>query len=829
MMLMLLLLSSLLHITTGSVYSVTPDDHYYPNTTCHHCHNLQHYLLNTTKYFTSNTQLLFLPGLHHLHTDLIIQNVHNISLIGSTTNGTTPDTVIQCNSSVGIVMTNVTNLIITNITVRSCLGNEYNNATVLIKQCTHVQLRHVVIEESHNSYGIVGINILGDSHFSYITNNAIIIIYNDTTVDMENHSLTMDHYQVNDVDKLFQQKINFKLHQLTYRVRMHLLNSIFHWLKNDSALFISFNNLGISDNVLLVNNCQFANSENASVRISLINAHHHNWQQINYVWFQNCEFFNNQILHETELGIIHIVYGPNVHINHCKFYHNYQCSVVTKVAVFTLMKFKVTISNTTFTSSFTNEINGLLHMQITELQLQGAVVFYNISTKNALIRLKNSEITCSKYIEFVNVTGRTILEHTHGISNYKFIYIFVKEGTTINVTNSKYLTFASKGKSLLVYGQRSYNYPPCYFQYLNYAKVSHGDFSIIFANNYENLTLLAYKDLPLVHCSWLPQSAFNTTMPLEVNKKYIKYINKSGTFDMLPQHIRAKTLCYCIDNNHYDCNKELLDPIYPGQTMMLNIYTNVASFRDIDTIITVLNNINWLSSTACVITNSSKMVQISKFHKCTTIKYTIAFPNQRSWCELFLRGLRDGTDRIDVYYVTEKPCPAGFIKIKGVCQCYPFLAYLDIKCNINDQTILRPANAWISPILVNKSTSYSFELSLHCPFHYCLPHSSHLDFSTPNSQCKFSRSGVLCGHCQQGLISVFGFSHCLQCSNFYLFLTLPMAIAGLLLVLLLFILNLTVTDGTINAFILYVNILVLILQCSFLSIIKSHQLTHSSH
>ena len=108
----LLLLLMQLNTTTGSVYNVTTDDHYYPNTTCHHCHNLQHYLLNT-KYFTSDTQLLFLPGLHHLHTDLIIQNVHNISLIGSTTNDTTPDTAIQCNSSVGIVMTNITNLIVT--------------------------------------------------------------------------------------------------------------------------------------------------------------------------------------------------------------------------------------------------------------------------------------------------------------------------------------------------------------------------------------------------------------------------------------------------------------------------------------------------------------------------------------------------------------------------------------------------------------------------------------------------------------------------------------------------------------------------------------------
>ena len=106
----LLLFLQCVCIITSTVYTVTPDDHYYPNTTCHRFHNLQHCLLNVTKYFTSNTQLLFLPGLHRLNTDLIIQNVHNISLIGSTANDTTLDTVIQCNSSVAILMTNITNL-----------------------------------------------------------------------------------------------------------------------------------------------------------------------------------------------------------------------------------------------------------------------------------------------------------------------------------------------------------------------------------------------------------------------------------------------------------------------------------------------------------------------------------------------------------------------------------------------------------------------------------------------------------------------------------------------------------------------------------------------
>ena len=89
----LLLSSLLLHGVVCITYKVTPDesDDSDDKYSCkdQECHNLQHYLLNITKYFTSNTQLLFLPGLHHLHTHLIIQNVHNISLIGSTANGTT--------------------------------------------------------------------------------------------------------------------------------------------------------------------------------------------------------------------------------------------------------------------------------------------------------------------------------------------------------------------------------------------------------------------------------------------------------------------------------------------------------------------------------------------------------------------------------------------------------------------------------------------------------------------------------------------------------------------------------------------------------------------
>ena len=158
--------------------------------------------------------------------------------------------------------------------------------------------------------------------------------------------------------------------------------------------------------------------------------------------------------------------------------------------------------------------------------------------------------------------------------------------------------------------------------------------------------------------------------------------------------------------------------------------------------------------------------------------------------QTFLKGSHDGTDKINFYSIRKLPCPVGFIKINGICQCYPFLVQFNFKCDINNRAILQLPRVWIKPILQNNS--FTFCISLYWPFHYCLPHSSHLNFSTPNSQCQFNRSGILSGYCQQGLSTVFGFSHCQQCSNIYLFLIVLIVIAGLWSVLLLFILNLTV-------------------------------------
>ena len=192
--------------------------------------------------------------------------------------------------------------------------------------------------------------------------------------------------------------------------------------------------------------------------------------------------------------------------------------------------------------------------------------------------------------------------------------------------------------------------------------------------------------------------------------------------------------------------------------------------------------------------------------KCTPVNYTI-FSDGKAYCKLFLYS----GYHLTIYFIPLLSCPAGFLlsldTMNKRCICDPILLVNKVirSCNIDDQTILRPAGSWMSAITHNNS--YTYFSSLQCPFHYCLPHSSHLNLSTPNSQCQSKRTDVLCGHCQQGFSTVFSSSHCKKCSNIYLLLIILIIVIGFVLVLLLFLLNLTVTDGAINGFTLYANII----------------------
>ena len=90
---------------------------------------------------------------------------------------------------------------------------------------------------------------------------------------------------------------------------------------------------------------------------------------------------------------------------------------------------------------------------------------------------------------------------------------------------------------------------------------------------------------------------------------------------------------------------------------------------------------------------------------------------------------------------------------------------------------------------------------------YCLSYSSNVNLLHPDLQCQFNRTGILCSQCQHHLSMIFGSSRCMKCTNIHILITIMVIVAGIAVVVLLYLLNLTVTNGTINGIILYANII----------------------
>ena len=849
----ILLLSSLLHITTCTVHIVTPDDHYYPNITCHHCHNLQHYLLNITKYFTSNTELLFLPGLHHLHTDLIIQNVHNISLIGSTANGTTLDTVIQCYSTNGILMTNITNLNAKNITITDCTANfnltditVQDESYVVLYNCFQVCLQDVTIKYTGVHGGLLAFNILGKFTLESIRSEVLRIAYNDSNYtdlfmssakqsELSIHKFQPMPYEVrtkslnltdwltggtsifnydwmrnlqnsssfsatsnfmNSVkdDYSVELTIKFDLLQTSFNVSVMIKNSNFKQLKQ-YATIISFTLnqcLNNNQNVIFIQGCQFENNLSYYViymSSSSCSSSQKSNKKRSIIKIRNCQFIKNRTKRYTVFETISIEnVDASLHISECLFQDNLITvvsfsSTILQNSILIITKSHIILPQNL--PKFKKYARVVIFLLNTKLIIKGPVFFHGYNIVDFL--QTNTIIEFHNYVEFSNIDVTKLI---HGTARYN---IHLVDNAYINITNNII------GETIFsMIDEESDFYPSCYFQY--FTKIHNHSRQVIFmeSNKFLRNGQVFDEATGNINCKWDPASLYYGMNPLDVYKTQFHIAYELSPFN-------TGLLCYCLDEIHPNCYTNTIMPLYPGQTLSLYLALNPKATTEEFMPVTVkMFDEDFLHSLCSVSTLLEAEQPVGK--NCTKVVYNIFSENQEQ-CKLVLYSTEYKYPT--VYYINLLNCPAGFsfdVNVKK-CVCDQKLKseILSIdSCSINDQTILRPANSWISATTHNHS--YTYHISSYCPFYYCLPHSSHLNLSTPNSQCQFNRSGLLCGHCQQGLSTVFGSSYCHHCFGSYFFLAIVIAVTGVVLIFLLYILNLTIVGGSINAFVFYVNV-----------------------
>ena len=143
------------------------------------------------------------------------------------------------------------------------------------------------------------------------------------------------------------------------------------------------------------------------------------------------------------------------------------------------------------------------------------------------------------------------------------------------------------------------------------------------------------------------------------------------------------------------------------------------------------------------------------------------------------------------------PCEPGFTLMSDSstgqikCDCSLFFTSLEVVCDTSDGTVTRNKNNWIG---VYNNTLPA--LASTCPLDYCYSIIKKLSLSRSGDLCNGERTGILCGHCHGNQSVIFGSSKCQMCTDMWMVTLVMFAVLGVLLVVALFFLNLTVTQGT---------------------------------
>ena len=185
------------YVGVAVIYYVKPDygDHSsMSNCPYQHYHELNYY---TNISLDHHSVLHFLSGKFILSSDLMIRDVHNISLIGSKDDNSIVNSIIQCNSSSSVIMINITELTVKNIVIKHCGPTEIENKRQLIARFHHRNLRRHAINIEHcifvqlegltiitnSNPGLLTMNVMGNCSMVNVSVNGFILLYNDSTAD----------------------------------------------------------------------------------------------------------------------------------------------------------------------------------------------------------------------------------------------------------------------------------------------------------------------------------------------------------------------------------------------------------------------------------------------------------------------------------------------------------------------------------------------------------------------------------------------------------------------------------------------------------------------
>ena len=845
----LLLIVIFLASTSGIDYYVQPAGEW----PCQYdpCHTLDYYTRNITRYFASGSKFLFLPGTHYVNVSVHISNIMNLTLSiqGS---GSDSDHNIQCQELARFHFTAIIGLRIENLKFLHCGQRLPQNgkrisskwAALVMDTITDLNISGITVYRS-KGYGMLVNNLLGralifNSTFElskgnrkpkYNGGNAIILYKRCPNTNTTHELLIESSHFLNGSDPNSHAFASGLMLVITCtNVRVHLNSTV---LKGNQAdKYGNGGNLGIIVTNVAKNTIYVSNSliEGGSARygggifVSISESALKNTSVCNHTKFLSLfsiTFISNYantaggalFFKRPEVfckGLVHIV------IKDCNFSNNSLASrayggVVVSMNNFqipdymphSVPQFHIVFQNCHFRNNSRN-INNITQtgtLAVIYINEQPNTIITDCSFNNnlctAIAAIRSTLLLKGK----ITITGNVGTDGG-GLFLYQATYVYMFPNTTVTFSNNHAL---HNGGAIFAENKFMRSNPACFFQLdvkTHWSDRLLRTVNITMVNNTAAVAGTALYGGMVDHCYLLkPYVNYKSKLVFDKVFHISSQVNDFSNVSSDPLHV-----CFC-DNNQRNCSSiVLIMSVFPGETFTISAV--VVGQRNG----TVPGDVLAKSTNGSVSLRPLEEVQTISSIQCTQLKYTLFSNQSDSYVNLTAQqpnfNIAIRHDPLQIH-IQLKDCPPGFTLTvqQPSCQCAHILNVSRVTCNISNQAILRPKSAWIG--YKNSTMGYTSVGVIayqRCPFNYCKAKALNILLNDTDEQCATNRTGILCGACQDGFSLTLGASQCMRCSSYYLLLVPAFALAGIALVLLLIICNLTVSEGTLSGLIFYANI-----------------------
>lgn len=562
-------------------------------------------------------------------------------------------------------------------------------------------------------------------------------------------------------------------------------------------------------------------------------------------------------------GVVHIEDGSIILVNNSMFSHNRAAREGGVISA--LLRNTVNVSNTSFIYNMASNKGGAVAVDSSSVTVYGyhtqiftpeSIIENNIASEGGGMYLSNSQVY---FKGDTNIVDNQAIERGGGIHAVNSSVIVESEVYLVN-NEAEYGGGISLEMNAKIYGLATgYNIKPLFTFTANRASyggaIHVGDetnpflcsslSSLSYSTSYEcfiqslfpnagamltqtmqfsdNLAETSGSNLYgglLDRCSIreLPSPDTNFTV---VTNGATSFRKLSGITELETISSDPVRICFCRSNGQPDCsyNPSSID-VKRGESINISVVA-------VDHVNHTTNDTTIHASLNSTVGSLGEGQETQRTYKgCTKLSYDLLSPHDSEQLLLYAegpcrgRGISQLSAMIQILPCT---CPVGFArserdKTRCVCDCDPEITIYITECDPSEGSLVRKGNFWIMYVNANLSRSRSsggYLIYPNCPLGYCHPPSEavRVNLNLPNgadAQCVSNRSGLLCGTCQPGFSLSIGSSHCIKCSkNWPIVLAMILVasiIAGIALVILLLVLNLTVAVGTLNAIIFYANI-----------------------